>query len=109
MEHGQQHGGPVTVVTDVRGGVGEVEAEPDHGCLVAHGVDAGERGAHGVGVTNVRSVNLDAAGGPRDGRRAVEHTDFVAGVHEGVDHVRPDESGPAGDEDAHYACPGSGR
>ena len=80
VQRGQQDGGAGVVVADIRGRVGEVDTQTDHGGLVADGVDARDRHAHGVGVTNVGSVNIDAFGGPRSGRGGVEHADFVPAV-----------------------------
>jgi hypothetical protein len=90
--HGaEQHGRTEVVAGDVLRGVGEPDAEADHRGLVAHGVDAGQGPADGIGAPHVRfGVGAD-----------VVHDSFVPARRERLDGMGPDEPGTAGDQYAH--------
>src|SRR5690606_30885576 len=75
--------------------------------LVEDDLAPGDRPGDGVGVGDVALDDLDAgrevvqpAGG-----EVVEHHDVVAPGQEGVDEVRADEAGAAGDERPHDRTP----
>ena len=71
----------------VVGDVLEVDAEADHGRLVADGVDAVQRALDGLGVADVVAVG------------EIEHPDVVPVLAQRIDDVRADEAGATGDED----------
>ena len=96
----EQHRGAGDVDVRVHGQVGQVDAEPDHGGLVAHRVHPGQRLVH---RRRVAHVALDQIAG--DVRRpAVVHgrgeriqaADLVARLPHGLGDVRPDEAGRTG-------------
>ena len=90
-------------------GVGGVDAVPDHRRLMAHGVDPGQQPGQQVGVADVPADQLVPVGvrrrpvavGLREQR--VEQERLVPVGDEPVRDVRPDEPGPAGDQNAHRA------
>ena len=96
----QQHRGAGVVGPDVVGDVGEVDAETDLGRLVAHGVDAVDRGGHPVGIHDVDRSEVDPGEVGR-GSDEVEHPHLDAGGQELLADVRADETGATGDEDLH--------
>ena len=92
-------------MADVVGDVADVGAEADHRGLVADRVHAGGRP---LGHRGLPQVALDPLGGGvevvraspvRDGQQRVDRPHGVPLLDEGVDDVRPDEPGGAGDED----------
>src|SRR5262249_62208680 len=98
-----RHAAPGGGVPHARGRSGEVDAEPDHGGRVAHGVDPGNGCGQGVRIADVGPMNVDAVA---PCARRVEDPDAIAGGDERVDDVRPDEPCPAGDENVHLSAPG---
>jgi len=92
-------------VRGVAGGVGRVDAVPDHRRLVADGVDPGQQPGQQVGVPDVPANQL-VRPGPRDlavglRKESVEQHGLVPLGDEPVRDVGPDETGSAGDENAH--------
>ena len=102
--------GAEVVVGDVVGDVAEVDAEADHRRLVADRGHAVERAGERVGIAHVALDELGArveVVGPlavRGFEQQVEHPHLVALLEQGVDDVRADEAGAAGDED--HGAPG---
>ena len=98
---GQQEGrGGAVVVGHVAGHVAHVDAQADPGRLVAHRVHAVDRRPGHRRVTQVADEVLGAGVLPQR-FLAVEDPDAGAARHQLVDDVRPDEAGPAGDQDPH--------
>ena len=93
----------------VLGRVGGVDAVPDHRRLVAHRVDPGQQPRQQVGVADVAADQLVpvalrrrlVAVGLREQR--VEQERLVPLGGEPVRDVGPDETGAAGDQNAHPA------
>ena len=87
-------------------GVRGIDAVPDHRRLMAHGVDAGQQPGQQLGVAHVAADQLVPAGVRRAGpvrlrEQRVEQDRLVAAGREPVRDVRPDEPGPAGDQNPH--------
>jgi hypothetical protein len=103
----QQHAGACRVRRGVLGGLIHALADADPGAEVADGIDALERSAHDLAVTEVAGDQLDLVcevGGAlllaavHLLHEAVEGPHAVAGPHELVAQVRADEARSAGDQ-----------
>ena len=90
---------------DVLGDVAEVDAEPHHRGLVAHGGHALDRAGRDRRVAHVtldqfgawvQVIRPLAVGG---GQQRVEHADLAAPLQQRIHDVRADEAGATGDED----------
>lgn len=104
---GEQHRRPEVVAADVRRGVRELLAHPDHRRLVAHRVDPGQRRPHPLGVAQIRHDGRrllgPVAAGMGGGQQRVEHHRLVPGRRQLPYDLRSDEPGSAGDQYAHEA------
>ena len=110
VHRGEHDGGAEVVVTDVRGQVLQVHAEPHHRRLMAHGVDAVEgvvRQLTDVGMQPLGPVvgrGRPAVRGETavdGGEQGVQDPHLVTGVEQGRHDVAADEAGAAGDQDVH--------
>jgi hypothetical protein len=115
VEGAEQDCGRQVVVPAVRLDVAEVDPQPDHGRLMRHRVDAPDGPVGDVGIEQVLPAVLGA--GIQAGRwpvvrrreERVDHDHVVTVGHQVVDHMRPDEAGPPGDQHSHPDEPSMGR
>ena len=107
VERAEEVCGSEVVVGDVGVDVAEVPAEPDACGLVADGVRTVDDRSYPFEVVDVDPAVLGVfaevvrCGGVGAGGQRVDHHDIVIVAHERVDDVGADESGAAGDDDAH--------
>jgi hypothetical protein len=106
--HGsQQHRGAKGVATHIRWKIAKIDAQPDHGGLVADDIDPIQSVIHDVRRPHVALAKLGAwiepvretcARSMRGWQQGVEHPDVMTPRQQPADDVRTDEPGSAGDQ-----------